>query len=173
MSSDIPQSHPIRAFFTAVIHDAAAKEFGPTADELMERYLTDLLVRFLHRDSVFSIRDPLGTRLTTIGDMLLEGDVTLNANSFERERQVHRHIGDTILFWSGVYPEFLRRLKSAHESEATIDYLAQAEDSYAIVSSFDHPPFEHESVFFARLSRNVVPAIHVLQAARGMLGPNP
>ena len=43
-----------------------------------------------------------GRRVWQVAERLVEGDVLLNATSFEREREVHKHIGDFTLFWTGL-----------------------------------------------------------------------
>jgi len=45
------------------------------------------------------------------GGSLVESEVLLQAQSIDRERDVHRHIGDFTLFMAGLFPEYLRRLK--------------------------------------------------------------
>jgi hypothetical protein len=84
--------------------------------------------------------------------MLAEGDVRLNADSFEREREVHKHIGDYILFWSGLNPHYLQRLKLDDGRELVCDYTRQGKQSYFVVSTFDYRPFDSEAPTFRKLS---------------------
>ncbi len=46
-------------------------------------------------------------------DLLFESEVLLQAQSMDRERDVHQHIGDFTLFMAGLFPEYLRRLKTS------------------------------------------------------------
>ena len=85
-------------------------------------------------------------------EMVAEGDIRLNADSFEREREVHKHIGDFILFWSGIYPEFLRHLKLHFGCDLICDYTRQGRESYYVVSTFDHAPYDREANTFRKLS---------------------
>jgi hypothetical protein len=84
--------------------------------------------------------------------MLVEADVRLNADSFDREREVHKHIGDFLLFWSGLYPEFLRKLKAPGSKDLFVDFDEQGKYSYHVVSTFDHDPYSAEAPIFRKLS---------------------
>ena len=67
-------------------------------------------------------------------------------------REVHRHIGDFTLFWTGVYPEALKRLRSVMSKDHFIDYCEQGKRSYYIASTFGDAPFHDEAVVLRRLS---------------------
>lgn len=144
-------------FFAEVVH----REL-PDADPIVEAYIVDLLVRFMRTDQVFALRDSAGQRLMSIGEMLPEGDVSLNANSFERERQVHQHIGDFLLFWSGLFPEYL--------GSSVTDSALQGKESYHVVSTFDLPPHEHEAPTFKRLSEDFEDYRFALRGVRREIG---
>lgn len=135
-------------------------------DPLVASYLVDLLLRFLHTDQIFAIKDGLGNRVISITEMIAEGDVTLNADSFERERQVHRHIGDFILFWSGMYPEFLRNLRVQVGTDLLCDYPRQAKESYHVVSTFDYSPYDQEAPLYRKLSESLDQCIDCLHSVR-------
>lgn len=152
MKDLIQPDHPLFALFHELVHDSMAEELGRPNEAEVEEYLTRLLVAFLHTDRIFAIHDRMGRRLVSVSEMVEEADVVLNADSFERERQVHKHIGDFILFWSGVYPEFLRQLKLQLAGELVYDYHRQGRESYYVVSTFDHAPYQEEALVFRQLS---------------------
>src|SRR5947209_20540816 len=106
MKREIDQNHPLRRFFNGALAESLYERLGNQHDEDVLAYLENMLVAFLHDDRIYSVRDPFGQRIETVAEMMVEGDVRLNAESFEREREVHRHIGDFVLFWSGLFPEF-------------------------------------------------------------------
>ena len=143
---------PIRSFFHEALHESFEEKASLEHDSSVLDYLEDMLVEFVHQDGIFSVRDPFGRRVESVAEMMLEGDVRYNANSFERERQVHKHIGDFVLFWSGVFPEFLLRLKSPSSKDFLIDYTQQGKFSYHVVSTFEHPPYDKEAGTFKKLS---------------------
>ena len=59
-------------------------------------------------------------------------------------REVHRHIGDFTLFWTGLYPEMLKRLRSAFLRDSFIDYCEQGKRLY-IASTFEDDPYREEA----------------------------
>jgi hypothetical protein len=52
-------------------------------------------------------------------------------------REVHRHIGDFTLFWSGMYPESLRRSRPYESADGFLDYCHQGKRAYAIAAQID------------------------------------
>lgn len=142
----------LQSFFGEALHEAISKQLGLTGVDDVELYLAQMLSRFIHDDRVFAIKDQAGRPVRSIAEMLAEGDVRLRAESFERERTVHQHIGDFILFWSGLYPEFLTRFRREDSLDCLVDYTLQAQESYHIVSTFDYGPYAAEAPVFRRLS---------------------
>jgi hypothetical protein len=152
MKREISDEHPIKAFFQEAVHDSISNRLGMRDFEDVEIYLAEMMAKFLHDEEIFSIRDAHGRRLRQIPQMLAEGDIRLNADSFEREREVHRHVGDFLMFWSGLFPEFLDSV-GAQASDGLINAIEQGQQSYYIVSSFDYPPYDREAPTFLKLSR--------------------
>lgn len=146
----VDPGHPLYGLFGELVSDALVGRRLPTEPKVGS-YLTDLLVRFIHSDEVFAVRRG-GRPVESVIEMAAEGDVRLNAESFERERQVHRHIGDYILFWGGLYPDYLRRLRLGTGLDLVCDYTSQGRESYYIVSTFDYPPYGAEAPTFRLLS---------------------
>ena len=72
--------------------------------------------------------------------------VSLEAEALPHEartrREYHRHIGDFTLFWTGVYPEVLKTLRSVMHKDHFIDYCEQGKRSYYIASTFEDEPFK-------------------------------
>ena len=122
-------------------------ELGVVDPQLID-YLSDLLVRFVRIDSLFSIRDARGRRLQEVAEMLLEAEQRTD----RPRREVHRHIGDFTLFWSGIYPEALARLQSPDCRDHLVDYCRHGKQSYYIASTFDEEPYREEAAVLRRLS---------------------
>lgn len=150
MKRDIESDHPIRHYFSGVLHEALHDRLGLVDDETVDSYLTDLLLGFLHSDSIFAIKDNAGRRIESVAEMVMEGDVRFNADSFAREREVHRHIGDFVLFWTGVFPEFLEKHQAG--KDLLVNYTQQGILSYHVVSTFEHDPYGNEAPVFKKLS---------------------
>jgi hypothetical protein len=138
--------------FNEYVHEAMVRELHDPRLDDVEAYLTGLLVEFSKTERLFALKDPEGRPVTSVFEMLAEGDVLLNAPSFEREREVHKHIGDYILFWSGLNPDYLGRLRLYGGRELVCDYTVQGKRSYHVVSTFDYSPYDREAVTFRKLS---------------------
>lgn len=150
-SHTISPNHPLRQLFRRLIQQKLGLALVPTDDRLVG-YLTDLLTDFTHMDRIYRVRDARGQPLRQVAEMLLEGDVRLRARSFAREREVHRHIGDFTLFWTGVFPEALPPMRLPWKPDHLIDYVAQGKQSYYIASTFTHQPYAQEAQVLRQLS---------------------
>jgi hypothetical protein len=151
MSTKISPNHPLRQTFNTLVERTFKLSLGGYNPEVA-RYLADLLTDFIHMDQVYRLRDARGRRLEEVAEMLMEGDFQLNATSFVREREVHKHIGDFTLFWSGVYPEMLRLFRSPTHKDHLLDYMDQGKSSYYIASTFDHGEYQGEARVLRQMS---------------------
>jgi hypothetical protein len=142
----------IKIFFADAVHDAMDR-FADDSDGEVEAYLTRMLVEFLRMDGVYCVKNRFGDPVSTVAEMLCEGDIRLNANSFNREREVHRHIGDFLLFWSGLFPEYLPNLKSPAGKDALLDPVGQGRMSYHVASTFEFEPYSQEAKVLRKLSQ--------------------
>ncbi|HZO89217.1 MAG TPA: hypothetical protein VFB38_12855 [Chthonomonadaceae bacterium] len=147
----IPEDHPLRTLFRTLVARAFDETLG-ISEPKISRYLADMLTDFAHCDNLYRIHNRQGVRLEEVAAMLMEADVALNATSFERERAVHKHIGDFTLFWAGIYPEALLKLRAPGRADSLIDYVRQGKKSYYIVSTFQYGPYAPEASLFRQLS---------------------
>lgn len=152
MKREIDANHPLRKFFSEALVESMHERLGLTENEDVLAYIENLLVTFLHDDRIYSVKDAFGHRVESVAEMMLEGDVRYHADSFDREREVHKHIGDFVLFWSGLFPEFLTQLKSPFSRDFLVDYTKQGKLSYHVVSTFEFPPYNEEAGTFKKLS---------------------
>jgi hypothetical protein len=113
-------------------------------DPQLADYLTDLLTTFVHMDDFYPFRDAAGQRLEDLAAMLTEAQFQEPLSRLDRERIIHRHIGDFALFWTGLFPEGVRKLQRVGTGDRLGDYLQQGKRSYAIASELtdadDQPP---------------------------------
>ena len=82
---------------------------------------------------------------------------TNQTNEVEKEREVHRHIGDLTLFMAGLFPEYLSRIKCSgliHHKDFLVDYVKAGKRSYGIVATYQEPNEKKPSTLFQRLSNN-------------------
>lgn len=158
--------------FRRLVDASITRYVTSDGDDDVKAYLARLLTAFLHTDRIFAVRDAEGRQIASVTDMVAEGDLRANADSFEREREVHKHIGDFILFWQGVYPEYLRQVRILDGRDLICDYPRQARESYRVVSQFAMPPFEDEARTCAKLSEGFDDyAFCLSDVARRLRGP--
>ena len=119
-------------------------------------YVAALLVDFARVENLYRIRNGLGKRLEDVGEMLIESNPLLDAASFDREREVRKHVGDYTLFMTGLFPESVARARQSRRPrlDAFIDFVQAGKESYAIVSSFNQFEYREEAPIFRRLSEN-------------------
>jgi hypothetical protein len=141
--------HPLRRFFAGFAEQTFLNTLGIGDPSLID-YLSMLLSRAIHVDSLFRLRNSQGRRLEQVADMMLEAEALPHEGRARRE--FHRHIGDFTLFWTGVYPEALDRLRSALCKDHMIDYCTQGKRSYYIASTFEDEPYRQEAPVLRRLS---------------------
>lgn len=141
--------HPLRRLFAGITEHTFMKVLG-MGDPALIDYLSELLSRFIHMDTIYRLGNAQGKRLEEVADMIIEAEALPSEGRTRRE--YHRHIGDFTLFWTGVYPEVLKRMKSIMTKDHFIDYCQQGKRSYYIASTFADEPFEEEAPVLRRLS---------------------
>lgn len=156
MAQSIPRNHPLRQLFETLTEKSFTEHLG-WPDLNVTEYVSNLLVEFAHTDQVYKIRNHQGRPLDTVVELLFESEVLLEAQSLEREREVHRHIGDFTLFMMGLFPEYLRRLKSAgmiYHKDFLVDYVKTGKRSYGIVAGHQAADADADGPLFRKLSDN-------------------
>ena len=149
MTPVVSGSDQLRRLFAAITENVFQVDLG-IADPLLTDYIADLLCRFVRMEAIIKIRDAQGRRLEEVAEMLVEAEQRLA----KPKREIHRHIGDFTLFWVGLYPEALARLKSTDCKDHLIDYCEQGKRSYLIASTFAEKPYEEEAPVLRRLSED-------------------
>jgi aminopeptidase N len=142
--------HPLRRLFSGLTEQTFLSSLG-VADPPLTDYLSELLSRFIAMDAIYRLRGLEGKRLEEVVAMVLEAEAVPPEGRTHRE--MHRHIGDFTLFWTGVYPEALKRLRSAFTRDQFVDYCEQGKRSYYIASTFDDEPYREEACVLRRLSQ--------------------
>jgi hypothetical protein len=141
--------HPIRRLFAGFTEHTFLNHLGMGDPRLID-YLSMLLSQCIHVDALFRLHDTRGQRLEQVADMMMEAEAVPPEGRTRRE--IYRHIGDFTLFWTGVYPEALNRLRSVFCKDHFIDYCEQGKRSYYIASTFEDEPYRDEAPVLRRLS---------------------
>jgi hypothetical protein len=156
MITGVPQGHPLHRLLASLTERNFSTHLG-WRDTGVIRYVTDVLTEFVHIDRLFKIRDARGRRVEEVAEMLAEGDVMHRASSMQRERDVHKHIGDYTLFMTGLFPEYLCRQRTARpvlSPDGLLDFIQVGKRSYRIVAEFGDRPHEETAPLFRKLSEN-------------------
>lgn len=151
----IPESHALHEFF----FDLVARHYRQTLelrDPELSGYVANMLAEFCEDRQLHKIRDAAGRPLDDVGEMLLAADPVYGpAPSFDRERQVRKHIGDYTLFFTGMFPESINRFRlRRNRLENFIDFIKAGKESYYIVSKFDCFEYAKVAPLFKKLSEN-------------------
>lgn len=139
----------LRRFFGGLAENTFQVELG-VADPPLIDYLTDLLTRFVHCERIYRIRDLAGRPLHEVAGMMGEAQQRIG----DARRETHRQIGDFTLFWTGVYPEALDRLREENRGDQLVNFREEGKKAYWIASTINtEDPAEAASEVLERLSR--------------------
>ncbi len=161
----IPDEHPLRRLFRGLVDHVFCSEIG-VCDPEMTNYIADLMVNFVHVDAIQAMKTGPAEKPAEVVDMLESVQHNGLADPGGREVRVYQHIGDYALFWSGVYPECLRRRGGVYGKDQMIDYVSQGKRSYAIASELSLDDEGPTSALFRRLSHEFELCCHGLGLVR-------
>jgi len=166
----IPESHPLQQLFQDLVGRHYAAEIG-IRDPQIIAYVSHLLAEFCEADQLYKIRDASERALSDVGEMLLESDPVYGpAPSFDRERQVRKHIGDYALFFAGMFPESINHFRLRRQRlENFVEWIKAGKESYYIVSKFEHFEYAKVAPLFANLSRNFEGCVYGLNMVKNDL----
>ena len=156
METIVPEHHPLRQLFGALTERSFTEALG-WPDFQVTEYLSNLLVEFAHVDQLSQIKNQEGQTLEAVVELLYEAESFNQESEVEKERDVHRHIGDLTLFMAGVFPEYLSYMKCSgliHHKDFLVDYVKAGKRSYGIVASYQTPEDKEPSALFQTLSTN-------------------
>jgi hypothetical protein len=166
----IPESHPLQQLFIELVGRHYAEEIG-LRDPQIVNYVAHLMAEFCDAEELFRIRDAGGRPLTDVGEMLVESNPVFGpAPSFDRERQVRKHIGDYTLFFTGMFPESINHFRlRRNRTENFVDWIKAGKESYYIVSKFEHFEYAKVAPLFANLSQNFEQCVYGLNLVKNEL----
>lgn len=166
----IPESHALQQLFSELVGRRYAEEIG-IRDPQLVNYVAHLLTEFCEVEQLFKIRNGAGEPISDLGKMLMESDPVFGpAASFDRERQVRKHIGDYALFFTGMFPESINRFRLRRDRvENFIDWIKAGKESYYIVSKFDCFEYTKVAPLFASLSSHFEQCVHGLNQVKNDL----
>lgn len=165
----VPESSLLQQFFNHVV-ERNYEDVGIRQPEV-HAYVATLLTEFCELENLYKIKNADGRPLADVGEMLMESDPVYGpAASFDRERQVRKHIGDYSLFFSGMFPESINhhRLRR-YRLEGLLDFVKAGKESYYIVSKFEHFEYAKVAPLFRRMSQEFERLVYGLNQVKNEL----
>lgn len=136
--------------------ELVSRTFGEAlrlTDSEITAYVTDLLTQFNRMENLYRIRDAQGKPLEDVGEMLVASNPLFDCPSFDREREIRKHIGDFTLFFAGLFPEAINRWRLRRRRlDSLVDYVKAGKESYFIVSEFNQFEYRTSAPFFKKMA---------------------
>src|SRR5881398_3072727 len=166
----IPESHPLQQLFIELVGRHYAEEIG-IRDPQIVNYVSHLLAEFCDAEQLFKIRNAAGNPLGDVGEMLIESNPVFGpAPSFDRERQVRKHIGDYTLFFTGMFPESINHWRLRRQRlENFVDFMRAGKESYYIVSKFEFFEYAKVAPLFKHLAEDFESCVYGLNLVKNDL----
>ncbi len=166
---NIEKSHPLRELFKRAI------EFGlnlssSSKSDIIDYIEEQILCEFIHINNLCKLRDSSGKSLEDVAEMLAEGSMLLNEQSFQREFHVHKHIGDYTLFMLSMFPSALSMKKGKEfimgeivvpNASLSEHYMLQGQRSYRIASEFNNRELFGELSLNFSLYKNILGLVRI------------
>src|SRR6202050_3930169 len=166
----ISESHPLQELFQDLVGRHYAHQIA-LRDPQIVAYVSHLLAEFCDAEHLYKVHDGRDCALADVGEMLLESDPVYGpAPSFDRERQVRKHIGDYTLFYAGMFPESINHYRLRRQRvENFVEWVKAGKESYYIVSKFEHFEYANVAPLFAQLSQSFEQCVYGLNLVKNEL----
>ena len=161
----------LRQFFEELVSRNYSSASVGLSDNEVCGYVANMLCEFCESEQLFKLRDAAGRPLSDVGEMLLEADpVYGECPSFDRERQVRKHIGDYTLFFTGLFPESINHYRLRRQRlENFVDIMKAGKESYYIVSKFEFFEYAKVAPLFRRMSEEFERMVYGLNQVKNEL----
>ncbi len=159
----IPPDHPLRRLFDGLVEQTFMVDLG-ICDTQLTHYLAEMLADFVHADQIFRMRTVSGDTIYEVSRVETDACLGPSVDHAARHRLLNRYIGDFTLFWTGVYPESLRRTRP--HGDRLQEYFLRGKRSYAIASELTGPEGRPPAALLRQLSREFECCAHGLQLVR-------
>src|SRR5260370_42205238 len=157
--------HPLNRFFSELVEQSFHRHLEMRDEEILH-YLSALLFDFTSTDHVYKIRDAKGRAIEDVGEMLLESDPLGRGQSFDREREVRKHVGDFTLFFSGMFPESIRNWRLRRfQAGSFVDYIRAGKEAYHVVADFNQFEYKPVAPLFQKLEESFKDGLYGLHLA--------
>lgn len=166
----VAESHPLQHLFIELVN-LHFDSNSNLRDAEIKQYVAAMLTEFCEAENLFKVSTAEGRPLQDVGEMILESDPVYGpAPSFDRERQVRKHIGDFTLFFTGMFPESINHYRMRRlRLENFVDFVKAGKESYYIVSKFEEFEYKKVAPLFAKLSREFENCVYGLNGVKNTL----
>src|SRR5687767_3626513 len=130
--TDFARTSALARYFSGLCEYIFQSRLGVVDPPLID-YLSDMMQRFVRTETLHRVRNLSGRPAVEVVEMLSEAENRIGL----AKREVHRHIGDVTLFWTGVYPESLPKLRAVEKKDYFVDYCSQGKRAYYIASTIE------------------------------------
>ncbi len=165
----IRENHPLKQLFAGLVEHAFHTELG-ICDPAVADYVSDLLIEFVHVDNIAAAVDVGGRPISEVAEIVGHWEAADELPVRLRNRRVHQRLGDYTLFWTGVFPEGVRRSRGPTWRDRMSEFVVLGKRSYAIASELTRPDEEPPAVLLRRMSDGFETCVHGLGIVRRDLG---
>jgi hypothetical protein len=155
-SIPIPEANALDRYFRQ--STASAFDIIGYHDSEVIEYVSKMLLRFVHVDNLYRRGRKTGDRLEHVIDFLTEAEGMGNVSM----REIKRHMGDSCLFFTGMFPENLR-----HKKKNPGFYVSQGKAAYSHVAEID--ALRPSASFFRKLTDRFDECVSALHFERQFL----
>lgn len=154
----------IDRFFRGLTEYAFHTRLGVVDPPLVD-YVSLLLVRFLHIDTAAA--KTAAPPVTDVVSLFVEA---AGHPEPDEAREEYRHIGDVTLFWSGLYPEALRRIEAPSRVDRLAAYRSTGKRAYRLAATLEPIDADEERRLLERLSDDYDLCVEGLAEVRRIWG---
>ena len=156
----------IDRFFRGLTEYAFHTRLGIVDPPLVD-YVSLLLVRFLRTEPAVPSRGSAAVVSADVARLLVEA---AGQRASAEAREECRHIGDLTLFWSGLYPEALRRVDTPGCADRRAAYREMGKRAYQLASVLEPADAAEARRLFEQLSEEYDLCVEGLSEVRKIWG---
>jgi len=154
----------LRELFQGLVEQVFFTEVGICAPAVTD-YLSGLLADFVHVDRIYRMRSVDGRTIRELSRLQADADLGPATAEDYRTLVINRYVGDLTLFWTGMYPETLRR-RFQGGIDRLHEYTLQGKRGYEIASALTRPGQVPPADLLRGLSEQFESCMHGLALVR-------
>jgi hypothetical protein len=163
MRLEIGSRQTLERLFGGMVEQVFMSDMG-ICDTTLTDYLSRMLVEFVHVDQIFRMRRVDGETITELSRVEAEAFLGPGVAGPARTRLINKYIGDFTLFWTGVYPESLRRPRTS--GDRLHEYMLFGKRSYGIAGELTGVGGQPPAELLRHLSTEFEFCVHGLHRVR-------